>query len=65
MDLFQALDLWMAGCMISVFAALGEFVITKVLYGKYNEIKRKEAEHFQVSTKVKFTKLCYINFFLL
>lgn len=47
---FQALDLWMAGCMISVFAALGEFVITKVLYGKYYEVKRKEAKSLQVSS---------------
>jgi len=27
----QALDLWMAGCMMFVFAALGEFVVVKVL----------------------------------
>jgi hypothetical protein len=27
----QALDLWMAGCMIFVFSALGEFVVVKVL----------------------------------
>nr|CAI5819287.1 unnamed protein product [Callosobruchus analis] len=40
----KALDLWMAGCMISVFAALGEFVIVKVLYGKYNLVKAKEAK---------------------
>lgn len=26
----KALDLWMAGCMIFVFAALGEFVVVKV-----------------------------------
>ncbi|KYM87793.1 Glycine receptor subunit alphaZ1 [Atta colombica] len=27
----KALDLWMAGCMMFVFAALGEFVVVKVL----------------------------------
>ncbi|XP_015588294.1 glycine receptor subunit alphaZ1 [Cephus cinctus] len=27
----KALDLWMAGCMVFVFAALGEFVVVKVL----------------------------------
>lgn len=31
----QALDLWMAGCMIFVFAALGEFVVVKVLDVQY------------------------------
>ncbi|CAG9830332.1 unnamed protein product [Diabrotica balteata] len=40
----KALDLWMAGCMISVFAALGEFVIVKVLHGKFNFLKAKEAK---------------------
>lgn len=29
--LMQALDVWMAGCMMFVFAALGEFVVVKVL----------------------------------
>lgn len=29
--LIQALDVWMAGCMMFVFAALGEFVVVKVL----------------------------------
>lgn len=29
--LTQALDVWMAGCMMFVFAALGEFVVVKVL----------------------------------
>lgn len=27
----QALDIWMAGCMMFVFAALSEFVVVKVL----------------------------------
>ncbi|CAH1109375.1 unnamed protein product [Psylliodes chrysocephalus] len=45
----KALDLWMAGCMISVFAALGEFVIVKVLHGKYNAMKAKEAKLAKVS----------------
>ncbi|CAH1173742.1 unnamed protein product [Phaedon cochleariae] len=40
----KALDLWMAGCMISVFASLGEFVIVKVLHGKYNILKAKESK---------------------
>ncbi|XP_030745367.1 glycine receptor subunit alpha-2 [Sitophilus oryzae] len=40
----KALDLWMAGCMISVFAALGEFVIVKVFQGKYISLKQKETE---------------------
>lgn len=31
----QALDLWMAGCMVSVFAALAEFVVVKVLDVQY------------------------------
>jgi hypothetical protein len=33
--LWQALDLWMAGCMVFVFAALGEFVVVKVLDVRY------------------------------
>ncbi|XP_023020828.1 glycine receptor subunit alpha alkaliphile isoform X1 [Leptinotarsa decemlineata] len=40
----KALDLWMAGCMISVFASLGEFVIVKVIHGKYNILKKKQAQ---------------------
>ncbi|XP_014599516.1 PREDICTED: glycine receptor subunit alphaZ1 [Polistes canadensis] len=31
----KALDLWMAGCMMFVFAALGEFVVVKVLDLRY------------------------------
>lgn len=31
----KALDLWMAGCMMFVFAALGEFVVVKVLDVQY------------------------------
>lgn len=31
----KALDLWMAGCMVSVFAALAEFVVVKVLEVQY------------------------------
>lgn len=31
----QALDLWMAGCMLFVFGALGEFVVVKVLDVQY------------------------------
>lgn len=33
--MMQALDLWMAGCMVSVFAALAEFVVVKVLDVQY------------------------------
>lgn len=33
--ILKALDLWMAGCMIFVFAALGEFVVVKVLDVQY------------------------------
>ncbi|CAG9765303.1 unnamed protein product [Ceutorhynchus assimilis] len=46
----KALDLWMAGCMISVFASLGEFVIVKVLQGKYSEFKQKENERVMAIT---------------
>ncbi|XP_044730107.1 glycine receptor subunit alpha-4 isoform X2 [Chrysoperla carnea] len=35
----KALDLWMAGCMVFVFAALAEFVIVKVLDVKYQSRK--------------------------
>ncbi|PNF21535.1 hypothetical protein B7P43_G12716 [Cryptotermes secundus] len=31
----KALDLWMAGCMVFVFAALGEFAVVKVLDVRY------------------------------
>lgn len=31
----KALDVWMAGCMMFVFAALGEFVVVKVLDLRY------------------------------
>ncbi|XP_050067259.1 glycine receptor subunit alpha-4 isoform X1 [Anopheles maculipalpis] len=31
----KALDLWMAGCMLFVFSALGEFVVVKVLDVQY------------------------------
>ncbi|XP_046816570.1 glycine receptor subunit alphaZ1 isoform X2 [Vespa crabro] len=34
----KALDLWMAGCMMFVFAALGEFVIVKVLDLRYQYV---------------------------
>lgn len=32
---FKALDLWMAGCMLFVFAAFVEFVVVKVLDVQY------------------------------
>ncbi|XP_072379942.1 glycine receptor subunit alphaZ1-like [Diabrotica undecimpunctata] len=43
-DYIKALDIWMAGCMISVFGAVAEFVIAKVFFGKYNDHKKKEQE---------------------
>lgn len=42
--MFQALDLWMAGCMMFVFAALGEFVVVKVLDKQYQMNKSKAQE---------------------
>lgn len=36
----KALDLWMAGCMVFVFAALGEFVVVKVLEVRH-ELQKK------------------------
>lgn len=39
----------MAGCMVSVFAALGEFVIVKVLDQKYQSLKKKQCEQAMVS----------------
>lgn len=33
----KALDLWMAGCMVFVFAALAEFVVVKVLDVQYQQ----------------------------
>ena len=35
----QAMDLWMAGCMVFVFAALGEFVVVKVLLVRHELAK--------------------------
>ncbi|XP_061378814.1 glycine receptor subunit alpha-1 isoform X3 [Danaus plexippus] len=40
----KALDLWMAGCMMFVFAALGEFVVVKVLDKQYQMNKTKAQE---------------------
>ncbi|KAK7794553.1 hypothetical protein R5R35_009673 [Gryllus longicercus] len=39
----KALDLWMAGCMVFVFAALGEFVVVKVLDVRYQAEKSSRA----------------------
>ncbi|KAJ3666088.1 hypothetical protein Zmor_001543 [Zophobas morio] len=47
----KALDLWMAGCMVSVFAAFGEFVIVKVLDGQYQKVKKKQCEQAMVINK--------------
>jgi hypothetical protein len=38
---WQALDLWMAGCMVFVFAALGEFAVVKVLDVRYQSQKNE------------------------
>lgn len=38
----KALDLWMAGCMVFVFAALGEFVVVKVLDVRYQAEKKND-----------------------
>ncbi|XP_018570013.1 glycine receptor subunit alpha-1 isoform X2 [Anoplophora glabripennis] len=54
----KALDLWMAGCMVSVFASLGEFVIVKVLQGKYDVLKlreKEEAKLYQESAIAQWT----------
>ncbi|KAH1022687.1 glycine receptor subunit alpha-4 [Dendroctonus ponderosae] len=51
----KALDLWMAGCMVFVFASLGEFVIVKVLQGKYSLLKQKEAERVMVTAITPWT----------
>ncbi|KDR22803.1 glycine receptor subunit alpha-1 [Zootermopsis nevadensis] len=37
----KALDLWMAGCMVFVFAALGEFAVVKVLDVRYQSQKNE------------------------
>ncbi len=39
----KAVDIWMAGCMGFVFAALGEFVIVKVIYSITEDSKVKAA----------------------
>lgn len=44
MNSLQALDLWMAGCMMFVFAALGEFVVVKVLDKQYQMNKSKQQD---------------------
>ncbi|XP_045492202.1 glycine receptor subunit alpha-1 isoform X1 [Colias croceus] len=41
----KALDLWMAGCMMFVFSALGEFVVVKVLDKQYQMNKSKAQEN--------------------
>jgi hypothetical protein len=40
-SVWQALDLWMAGCMVFVFAALGEFAVVKVLDVRYQSQKNE------------------------
>lgn len=41
----KALDLWMAGCMVFVFAALGEFVVVKVLEVRYQREKNNKGSN--------------------
>ncbi|CAB3359424.1 Hypothetical predicted protein [Cloeon dipterum] len=47
----KALDLWMAGCMVFVFAALGEFVVVKVLDVHYTEQKTAQRSNQQTAPK--------------
>lgn len=35
----KCVDIWMAGCMIWVFGALGEFVLAKVIYSMTEDAK--------------------------
>ncbi|XP_068144315.1 glycine receptor subunit alpha-2 isoform X8 [Drosophila tropicalis] len=46
----KALDLWMAGCMLSVFAALAEFVVVKVLDVQYQYQRISNMEKGQCAT---------------
>ncbi|XP_062136408.1 glycine receptor subunit alpha-2 isoform X3 [Drosophila sulfurigaster albostrigata] len=46
----KALDLWMAGCMVSVFAALAEFVVVKVLDVQYQYQRISNMEKGQCAT---------------
>lgn len=46
----QALDVWMAGCMLFVFAALGEFVVVKVLDQRYQVYRKRESIQNTVSS---------------
>lgn len=50
--LFQALDLWMAVCMLFVFAALAEFVIVKVLEIQYQAAKHEKLMKSELSNTV-------------
>lgn len=45
----------MAGCMVFVFSSLGEFVIVKVLQGKFLLLKQKEAERALVTAITPWT----------
>lgn len=71
-QMFQALDLWMAGCMMFVFAALGEFVVVKVLDKQYQMNKSKAQESMPRIIPVVMLKkmsnynfISYFNFHLL
>ncbi|KAF4518742.1 hypothetical protein B566_EDAN006145 [Ephemera danica] len=48
----KALDLWMAGCMVFVFAALGEFVVVKVLDVQYQEHQVCSQRHVTSSSSL-------------
>ncbi|XP_034948810.1 glycine receptor subunit alphaZ1 isoform X2 [Chelonus insularis] len=41
----KALDLWMAGCMVFVFASLGEFVVVKVIDARHKQLMDLQMNH--------------------
>lgn len=51
----QALDLWMAGCMIFVFASLGEFIVVKVL-----DLRRIQLAETVANYQRHFTAVIYL-----
>lgn len=52
----QAIDVWMAGCMLFVFAALGEFVVVKVLDQRYQIYRKRESIQNTVSFFFKLSQ---------
>ncbi|KOX76901.1 Glycine receptor subunit alpha-2 [Melipona quadrifasciata] len=53
----KALDVWMAGCMMFVFAALGEFVVVKVLDLRYQLEYDFQSSMFRHHSTVCITNL--------